>query len=424
MTLLSICIPTYNRADLLEYCLNNLRALDSHGLDYEVVVIDHASSDHTPQVVKAAQEKWANIRSFRQSRSVGIQRQVVSGLRMGKGKFTTYIADDDKFIADRLVEYVKLLDGNPKASAVFAPWVAYDDAQEKIIHGYFEVEERKTFTAAKPLELFQFLTSKMAFPEIGVYRTEHLHKVMASCEQGAYMPFLIAYGLLRQGDVIFGKEPFYLEVAVTKPQFSVKSRMNIDINLSHLDHIRASTEIALSRMLMDMGQQQIPAQMRNAMHEVLLTYAHNRLIVAFNRALGRGALIEAGEIAQRVMLWRGQFTPDLMQTSHAVYVPAALQAAAELYNGATWMRHFWVSGFSNSTGIIDALKGRLPEATIEVMEASATPDAPEHTFVLVKTAQQRKSFVKSGILSGNVVALEELAQQFQILPAKRSLEGL
>lgn len=424
MTTLSICIPTCNRADLLEYGLNNLRALDGYGLDYEVVVIDHASDDRTPQVVQAAQDKWNNIRSFRQSHSVGIQRQFVSGLRLGKGKFTTYIADDDKFLIDKLVEHVKLLDANPKASAVFAPWVAFDDAQEKILHGYFDVEERKTFTAAKPLEMFQFLTSKMAFPEIGIYRTEHLHKAMASCEHGAYLPFIIAYGLLRQGDVIFEKEPFYLEVAVTKPQFSVRSRMNIDINLSHLDHIRGSIEIALARILMDMGQQQIPAQMRNAMHEILLAYAHNRLIVAFNRALGRGALIEASEIAQRVMLWRGQFLPDLAQTSHAIYVPAALQAAAELYNGATWMQHFWVSGFANPLGVIDALKGRLPGVQIEAVETSAVPNAPEYTFVLVKVAEQRDVFVQKGILPGNVVALEDLAQYFQMLPAKRSLDGL
>ena len=48
---ISVLIPTYNRADILNETLQNMERLDKNGLSVEFVVIDNNSSDHTKSVV-------------------------------------------------------------------------------------------------------------------------------------------------------------------------------------------------------------------------------------------------------------------------------------------------------------------------------------------------------------------------------------
>lgn len=426
MTLLSICIPTYNRADLLEYCLQNLRALDDHDIDYEIVIVDHASTDHTPQVIADAEKRWNNIRSYRQEHPVGIERQVVGCLRAARGKFTVYVADDDKIIPEKLVEYVRFLDENPSISAVFTPWYAYDDAAEKILHGYFTVPQRTTFKASAPMDMLQFITSRLAFPEIGIYRSECLQAAFTGHPGAAYVSFALAYSLLRQGDVVFESEPFYLEVAITKPQFKVTSRVNIDINVTHLDNIRAGAEIVAARMLMDMGHTKIPDKIRANMHELLLNYAHNRLIVAFDRAMAKSAYLEASEYAQRVILWRGLFRPDLTKLAQGIYALTGLQAAAQLFAGSSWLSQFYIHGFHKPDDVINAIRKVLPDAPLEHAERGVilAHAEPEKVFVLVKTREQRAPFLDSALLPGHVVSLEDMAHQHAILPGKLSVDPL
>lgn len=426
MTVLSICIPTYNRADLLRYCLENVRALDVLGLDYEVVVVDHASTDHTPQMLAELAKSWSRLRYYRQTQSVGILRQFVGCFRMGRGTFTVYLADDDKIIPEKLVEYVRYLESNPAVSAVYAPWWAYDDAEGKILHGYFEVPERKTFTAAEPLAMLDFITGKLIFPEIAVYRSEALQNIMLAHPDGPYLSFMMAYALLRQGNVVFEKEPFYLEIATPKPQFAGISRMNMEINVSFLDNMRSGLEITIERMLLDLGADKVPDGLRGNLHEALLNYAHHRLIVAFRRALAANQFVQASELAQRVMLWRGVFQPDLIDISRDIYALAGVQAAALLASSKTWLKQIYICGFTQTAEVIALMKRVLPDSAIEGAEAAtilAHPE-PEYVMVLVKHPADRLPLLNGTLLPGNVVALETLAKYYQIIPAHYTLEQL
>lgn len=426
MPLLSICIPTRNRADLLEYSLQNLRALDQHNIDYEIVIVDHASDDRTPEVIAAAKEKWPNIRAYRQEHAVGVERQVVSCLRLGKGKFTIYLADDDKILPEVLVKHVRFMEQNKKVSAVFAPWLAYDDVAEKVLHGYFEVPNRIHFVASNPMQMIEFITSRQAFPEIGIYRTADLQSVFVSRPDAPYISFALAYALLRKGEVVFEKEPFYLEVAVTKPQFKTTPRVNIEWTTSYLDNLRAGLEITLSRILLDLGHTQIPQGIRANMHEILLNYAHHRLGVAFNRAIAQKAFVEASEYAHRLILWRGMFREDLPQVANGIYAGTGVQAATLLFTGSSWLKAFHIHGFNQSEQLAGLVRDFLPDTPVTTLtpeEAAALPE-PEHVFVLVKTEEQRQPFIDKGVLPANVVALATLANVYQILPGTRDLTPL
>jgi glycosyltransferase involved in cell wall biosynthesis len=64
--LLSICIPTYNRAEYLDKSIASIiRQKEFHRGDVELVIADNASDDNTEEVVKKYQEKYENIVYFK-----------------------------------------------------------------------------------------------------------------------------------------------------------------------------------------------------------------------------------------------------------------------------------------------------------------------------------------------------------------------
>lgn len=67
--LLSICIPTYNRSQYLEKCLDALVHQERFG-DIEVVISDNCSTDETESVGKKYQNDYQNILYFRNEENV------------------------------------------------------------------------------------------------------------------------------------------------------------------------------------------------------------------------------------------------------------------------------------------------------------------------------------------------------------------
>lgn len=64
--LLSICIPTYNRAEYLEKSLESIiRQPEFHSDDVEVVISDNCSTDNTQELCQEYVEKYSNIHYFR-----------------------------------------------------------------------------------------------------------------------------------------------------------------------------------------------------------------------------------------------------------------------------------------------------------------------------------------------------------------------
>lgn len=68
--LLSIVIPTYNRADLLDYCLEvHIRLAKAHNV--QIVISDNASTDATKEVVEKRMKEYPLIQYYRNETNVG-----------------------------------------------------------------------------------------------------------------------------------------------------------------------------------------------------------------------------------------------------------------------------------------------------------------------------------------------------------------
>ena len=96
--LLSICIPTYNRADYLKKCLGSIVAQfnDPEVCDnIEIAVSDNASPDNTREVVEEYQKNFRNIKYSRNNENLGVDRNVINVVEMASGVYGWYMGDDD-----------------------------------------------------------------------------------------------------------------------------------------------------------------------------------------------------------------------------------------------------------------------------------------------------------------------------------------
>ena len=114
--LLSICIPTYNRAHYLDECLAVIVFQLEQNPDFfekiEIVVSDNASTDNTAEVVSKYQNKFNNIKYFRNSANLGADKNYINSVLKANGAYGWIIGDDDFIVNGGLEFVVKFLEKN------------------------------------------------------------------------------------------------------------------------------------------------------------------------------------------------------------------------------------------------------------------------------------------------------------------------
>lgn len=90
--LISVIICTRNRAELLSRALASVVDQDFPSRDYEVIVVDNDSSDHTAEVAKRYADR-ANVRYLRELQ-IGLCMARNAGWRAASGQYVAYFDDD------------------------------------------------------------------------------------------------------------------------------------------------------------------------------------------------------------------------------------------------------------------------------------------------------------------------------------------
>ena len=91
--LISICIPTYNRARHLGEALASI--VPQMDNDVEIVISDNASTDNTREMVRQYEEKFGSIRYFRNVTNLGFDRNLLACLEHAEGEYVWLFGSDD-----------------------------------------------------------------------------------------------------------------------------------------------------------------------------------------------------------------------------------------------------------------------------------------------------------------------------------------
>ena len=130
---LSICIPTYNRASLLERMLVTLELALANVPDaaYEVVFRDNASTDNTPDIIAKFEERHP-VRYSKNEENIGVTRNILSVPLGATGEFVWMLGDDDLVAPHAFVAIFKQLEETPDADGHIASHaIMYEDRREE-----------------------------------------------------------------------------------------------------------------------------------------------------------------------------------------------------------------------------------------------------------------------------------------------------
>lgn len=109
--ILSICIPTYNRAaclDRLLYCFSRLNEPCSASV--EICISDNQSTDHTQQIISSWSQK-ISIKSVVQTVNLGASRNVQEVVKLASGRWILIVGDDDSLNLPGFERFMKVLEG-------------------------------------------------------------------------------------------------------------------------------------------------------------------------------------------------------------------------------------------------------------------------------------------------------------------------
>lgn len=112
--LLSLCIPTYNRATFLDSSLQRIKSQVGEFVvkcNWELIVSDNCSTDTTREVVQKYVNEGMLINYMRNSSNIGGDRNFVQCFKRATGKYIWLLGDDDYLKRGTLDKILQLLSG-------------------------------------------------------------------------------------------------------------------------------------------------------------------------------------------------------------------------------------------------------------------------------------------------------------------------
>ena len=209
---LSLCIPTYNRARYLDSLLGALaQQMAGFPYAYEVVISDNGSSDDTPAVV-AKHSGALPIRAMRHTETIGCYPNVVHAMTQAQGRYMMYLADDDCVLGEPLAAAVAAMEADPGIAITYAPWQLYDLVAQKEQGQFYSVPHDLHIARGAHGEFLSHILRHHIFPEIYIARTEVMQRLMPRVNDIAFYAFSQAADYLSQGSVRINKQPFYVSM--------------------------------------------------------------------------------------------------------------------------------------------------------------------------------------------------------------------
>ncbi len=121
----SVIIPTHNRAKVLPRAVDSALKQDYENI--EIIVVDDASTDETPQKIEDYEKDIEYIR-FEQNRGANAARN--AGIRYSTGDIISFLDSDDEYPSDNISKKVDALKSAPDScGGVFTPHKTYKNGQ-------------------------------------------------------------------------------------------------------------------------------------------------------------------------------------------------------------------------------------------------------------------------------------------------------
>lgn len=292
---LSICIPTYNRARCLRVLLQDIyNELSTFPFKYEIIISNNASSDDTDEVVESWLAKLPIV-YIKQKENLGSLGNVAEAYARASGTFSMYLADDDFIDRDGLVDAIITLIGQPQAAVLYAPWKLISLQNKKSDLQFYQVPNDLVFEKGDYGNLLTTILNHHIFLEISIFRNSYYQKLRPAAHDVAYWAFTTPAEWISYGKVLIMKRHFYYASTQYFEGEKLEQQGNIEVEYAW-DRYRGGLEYLLGRALPGLNHEKL-SLFRAGIDEFVAT----RMLVALKmRILNNRNPIENYYLAARL----------------------------------------------------------------------------------------------------------------------------
>lgn len=209
MVSVSVLMPVFNVEEYISETLDSI--LSQISIDFELVVIDDASTDNTISIINRYREVDSRIKLVKNEINLGISESLNKGLALCTGKYIARADGDDLMSPERLVKQYCFLERN-RDHALVGCWVKNIDVNGVVIAECKYPCDHTAITSmvkwTSPV-LHIWMARKSVYDSLGGYRNtnpaedyDFLLRCIAKGLKVANIPFYGAFIRLRQGNTL------------------------------------------------------------------------------------------------------------------------------------------------------------------------------------------------------------------------------
>lgn len=147
--LVSVVLPICNGEDFIVDAINSI--CNQSFKDFELIVIDNASVDSTPLLIKKAAKKDRRIIILTNKKNIGVVGSLNRGLKEARGVYYARMDGDDIALQTRLAEQVAFMEANPNLIALSNWGEKFGNAKGRIITPTSPAAIRATLLFVSPI---------------------------------------------------------------------------------------------------------------------------------------------------------------------------------------------------------------------------------------------------------------------------------
>lgn len=158
-SLLSICIPAYNRAQHLAALLDSIAAQNFS--DYEIVICEDRSQerDRIASIVRDYQARVGRLRYFENDVNLGYDANIRNLVEKASGDYCFFMGNDDVMCPGAMENVAEIIRTHPNVGVVLKSYGWFDDIEENVNQEIRWFNEVKEFAAGVPAIRFAFRRS-------------------------------------------------------------------------------------------------------------------------------------------------------------------------------------------------------------------------------------------------------------------------
>lgn len=118
--LLTIGVPTYKGAFNFEELFSSIHNLGLEDHEFEILVVDNASTDNTMELLESLKKQYSNLRFYQNQQNIGRTENWDKVIELAKGKYLILMNVNDRFTKFDTRKYLRFLESNKNISMVLA----------------------------------------------------------------------------------------------------------------------------------------------------------------------------------------------------------------------------------------------------------------------------------------------------------------